>query len=61
LAGMSQRIQEYRARAIECDRLARLAKDPGVGSAYRDMAIQWREMADQVEDLLVEKKPPHSN
>ena len=42
---------ELRARAQECGRLAARARDRVSAADYEDLAHQWREMAEQVEEL----------
>jgi len=44
---MPFKAQEHRAKALECERRAEAAKDPGVRKAYRRVAAQWSHMAGQ--------------
>ena len=48
---MSERAERCRKKAIECERGAVLATDPAVRLIYADLARQWRDMAEQAEDL----------
>jgi len=50
------RANEYRARATECERLAECALDHIVRRDFRDMAQQWRQMAEQIETLEAERR-----
>jgi len=45
------KAEEYRARATECDYCAEAANDAMIRTDFRDMARQWRQMADQIEQL----------
>jgi hypothetical protein len=49
-------------RALDCERRATLATEPNDRSTYADLARQWRETADQAEDLdrkkIGKKKKP---
>jgi hypothetical protein len=44
---MTQRAEACRDKALKCERAALIATDPKVQSAYRDMARQWHEIAEQ--------------
>jgi len=44
---MTQRAEACRDKALKCERAALIATDPNVQSAYRDMARQWHEIAEQ--------------
>jgi hypothetical protein len=46
---MLSRAEDHRAKAIECERRAEAAEDPGVRKAYQRVAEQWSDMASQVE------------
>jgi hypothetical protein len=46
---MSDRVEACRLRAEDCERAALRVSDPKVQAAYRDMAQQWRVMADFAE------------
>jgi len=48
---MTRRVDELRAKAAECERMASRAVDETARVTYRDMAQQWREMADQQETI----------
>jgi hypothetical protein len=41
--------EEFRQRAIECDRLAKRARRPSERETMTFAAARWREMADEVE------------
>ena len=43
--------KQLRARAEECEAKAETAHDPEVRRSYRNMAAQWRRMAQQHEEL----------
>jgi hypothetical protein len=43
------KVEEYRARAKECENQAAVARDTYVRAQLWDLAQQWREMADEVE------------
>ena len=43
-----ERIRGFRVRAARCEELADQACGENMRQLYRDMATQWREMADQV-------------
>ena len=49
-----KKAEEYRARATECDYRADAANDAMIRTDFRDMAQQWRQMADQIEQLEFE-------
>jgi hypothetical protein len=40
--------RDRKAKALECERRADAAENPGVREAYRRVAAQWSEMASQV-------------
>ncbi len=46
---MSEKSDQYRDKATECELIATRAIDPSVRSAYRDIARAWRELADSAE------------
>jgi hypothetical protein len=46
---MPSSAEDHRAKAIECERRAETASDPGVRKAYQRVAAQWSHMANQVE------------
>ena len=46
---MPSRQEEFRARAAECEELAKQARDPEVKRQYEDLARQWRELADRAD------------
>jgi hypothetical protein len=43
------RVDEYRARAEECEEIARQRSDFGAKKLYENLACQWRELAMQAE------------
>jgi hypothetical protein len=51
----SPRAERYRAKAAQCDRLASKTRDLFVQSSLADVAAQWRDLAEQVERLHLEK------
>ena len=51
---MSEQATLCRKKAADCERWMLLAADRAVQKTYRELANQWREMADQAEEL--EKK-----
>jgi hypothetical protein len=52
----SPRAERYRAKAAECERLASKTRDLFVQSSLADVAAQWRELAEQVEWLHLERR-----
>jgi hypothetical protein len=45
------RADEYRERAAECERQAARAIDLRVTKQLKDIAVQWRELAERAEQL----------
>ena len=43
------RAEEYRARAEECEEIAKRKPDFGAKKLYENLASQWRELATQAE------------
>ena len=43
--------EQLRIRAYECEVKAEAAHDPDIRRLYRDMAVQWRQMARQHDEL----------
>jgi hypothetical protein len=43
------RLEDYRARADECEKQALAASDPKVKAQLQLLARQWRELADKAE------------
>lgn len=41
------KVEEYRANAAECDRMARSARDEAERRTWKDMAQSWSRMAEQ--------------
>lgn len=41
--------EEMRAKALECESKARRTQDAGVIRMYTELARQWRELADQID------------
>jgi hypothetical protein len=48
---MIQRAEACRNKALKCERAALIATDSEVQAAYRNMARQWREIAERAEAL----------
>jgi hypothetical protein len=48
---MSERAEACRKKALQCEQAAIIATDMGARLMYLDVARQWREMAEQAEDL----------
>jgi benzoyl-CoA reductase/2-hydroxyglutaryl-CoA dehydratase subunit BcrC/BadD/HgdB len=48
--------EECRAKATECENRAEVASDATVRADYRNMAYQWRLMAEQIEELEAERQ-----
>jgi hypothetical protein len=46
-----QNRERFFVRALEYERLAQDTLDPIAQKTYRDMARQWRELAEQAPDL----------
>lgn len=57
----ASKANEYRERAKECEVKAAAARDKNAKRAFTDAAINWREMADQV-DRMIDwlNEPPQS-
>jgi hypothetical protein len=49
------KVEEYRARALECETKAAQVHDPEVRRQLLDVARQWDQMADQRAELLAER------
>ena len=47
---MQSKADEYRARAAECARRAKLAQDPDIQASYADMARSWLRLADYADE-----------
>ena len=47
---MTSQSDEYRARAMECQKGADEARDPAIKTQFQELARQWREMAVQVDN-----------
>jgi peptidyl-tRNA hydrolase len=41
------KVEEYRANAAECDRMARTARDEAERRTWQDMAQSWSRMAEE--------------
>jgi hypothetical protein len=41
-------VEEYRAQADRCEKLAQEASDPEVKRLFTDFAREWRAMADRI-------------
>ncbi len=48
---------DCRANALKCYRIAQVAADRNVRRTLLDLAVQWRELADQIERLQWETAP----
>jgi hypothetical protein len=48
---MSERVDEFRRRAEQCEAAAARVSDPKVRTAYLDMAARWRKMAERQEAI----------
>jgi hypothetical protein len=48
---MSERAEVCRKKVTECQRLAMATSDTAVRQMYLDLAQQWRELAEQAEQL----------
>jgi hypothetical protein len=48
---MSERFEQYKAQALECERLAAEAKSPMARSCYQSLAQQWWELAKQADQF----------
>jgi hypothetical protein len=47
----SERAIACLEKAAECERRSALASDEAIRKTYLDLAIQWRSMANQAQDL----------
>jgi hypothetical protein len=56
--GMRRRSQEYRARAQECEDLARRMSSHEAGHEFRRMARRFKEMAERAEREEVDRAKP---
>ena len=48
---MNPQAEKCRKRALECERNAVLATEKIARDTFRDLALQWRMMAKEAEDL----------
>jgi len=48
---MSERFEQYKAQALEWERLAAEAKSPMARSCYQSLAQQWWELAKQADQF----------
>ncbi len=48
---MATRAEEYRRRAEQCERAAKVAADLAARRSYVEMARRWRDMAERAEAL----------
>jgi hypothetical protein len=58
---MRNRADIYRQKAHECERAANRVPDPQVQASYRQMSVQWLEMAQRqqtIDEALVELLKP---
>jgi hypothetical protein len=47
----TQLIERYLERAQECEQRASGARDPFVKATFRNLAQQWRDLAEQIREL----------
>jgi hypothetical protein len=50
-ACMGYRSEAYRRRAEQCERAAARVRDPDIRSMYLTIALRWRRMAEQQEQI----------
>ena len=48
---MNSQAEKCRRRALECERKAALATEKTARDTFRELAVQWRMMAKDAEDL----------
>jgi hypothetical protein len=48
---MGQRSEAYRRRAEQCEAAAARVRDPEIRAVYLAMALRWRRMAEQQEQI----------
>ena len=48
---MNPQAEKCRRKALECERKAVLATEQTARDTFRDLALQWRTMAQQAEEL----------
>lgn len=53
---MSERAETCRKKVTECQRLGMAASDPAIRQVYLDFAQQWRELAEQAEQIAALQK-----
>jgi len=53
---VQSKAEEYRARAAECARRARLTEDPEIRAPYEEMARSWLRLADYSEEQTQNQK-----
>lgn len=59
---MSSRADRCLAKAVKCERAAKLATDDGVRNAYVDLAKQWKVMAQDAKYIdRRQGRNPHKN
>jgi hypothetical protein len=46
---MPSKADKYRAKAQECETQAERAPDPDIKRQYKEMAVQWRRLAEAAE------------
>ena len=49
---MISKADQYRTKAVECDKRVAVALDADIKEQFEDLARQWREMAKQVERMF---------
>ena len=52
---VTSRAQVYRTKALQCEREGARAAIPALKRKYRNLAQQWREMAEQAERAAVRR------
>jgi hypothetical protein len=53
---VNKRVEEYRRKAVECERQALRAPTEPVRHAYWDLALHWRNLARQAADLAEKRE-----
>jgi hypothetical protein len=48
-SAVASKVEEYRAKAAECDQHAASIRDANVRAQYQELARQWRELARQAD------------
>jgi hypothetical protein len=53
-----QRAERFKAKSLDCLRAAQAATDATVKTAFLELALQWRELAEHAETLDRERSEP---